>query len=141
MQFTIRSAVPADADACAEIHVAAWEGSYRGIMPDEEFEKRPLSARRMQWRYLAMLYLRPDMKGRGLGKELLLAIAREMQTQGAKNMVLRTLRLNPARRFYEKLGARCIPEGMDFHGGVFDDVVYAFDDLSALIASNKSFSP
>lgn len=180
MQFTIRPAAPADADACAAVHVAAWEGSYRGIMPDEEFEKRPLSARQLQWRallsrtdgkyrtlvacgeggdilgfagaqllngeapfdsYLAMLYLRPDVKGCGLGKVLLLAAAREMQTQGAQSMALRTLRLNPARKFYERLSARLVPEGMDFHAGVFDDVVYAFDDLNALIASDRSSSP
>lgn len=169
MDVKIRRADVADADACAEIHVAAWDGSYRGIMPDEEFRKRPLERRRVQWRtwlandehvvlvacdeqgvilgfagarmlhgrtdfdsYLATLYLRPDMKGKGLGKKLLAAISEELLALGARTMVLRTLRLNPARAFYERLGARFIPEGVDIDAGVFDDVVYAFDDLRSL---------
>jgi ribosomal protein S18 acetylase RimI-like enzyme len=51
MIFTIRAATPADAPAIARIHVDAWEASYRGILPDEEFEKRPLERRRQQWRH------------------------------------------------------------------------------------------
>lgn len=176
MRVTIRSAVPSDADACAAIHVAAWEASYRGIMPDEEFRKRPLERRQLQWRdwlarddqitlvacgdetvlgfagarmldgsegfdsYLAMLYLRPDVKGQGLGKTLLAAIAAELLALDAENMVLRTLRLNPARAFYERLGARLIPEGVNVDAGVFDDVVYAFDDLRALVRANPRSS-
>ena len=46
----IRPATSADADTIAEIHVAAWEGSYRGMLPDVEFTKRPLERRRIQWR-------------------------------------------------------------------------------------------
>ena len=172
MEVLIRPATPDDADAIAAVHVAAWEGSYRGIMPDEEFRKRPVERRRIQWRewlentehivlvgcngrdevlgfagarmldstqcgfdsYLATLYLQPDLKGQGLGKALLRAVAAELHAQGARTMVLRTLRLNPARGFYEKLGARFVPEGVDIDAGHFDDVVYAFDDLSALAA-------
>jgi GNAT superfamily N-acetyltransferase len=170
MNATIRPATDDDADALAEIHVAAWEASYRGILPDEEFAKRPIERRRIQWRewlendehvvlvacaengsilgfagarlldppvggfesYLATLYLRPDCKRRGVGTMLLHAIAREVLALGAKTMVLRTLRLNPARAFYEKHGARLLPDGIDVDAGHFDDVVYAFDDLSAL---------
>lgn len=173
MQFTIRRATPADANEVAAVHVAAWEGSYRAIMPREEFEKRPVERRREQWQqllssgghivlvacdpggsiagfagarllvppesrydsYLGTLYLRPELKGRGLGVSLLKAIASELHARGARNMVLRTLRLNPARSFYEKLGARLVAEGEPIDAGVFDDVVYAFEDLAALIAA------
>lgn len=178
VRVTIRSAVPEDADACAAIHVAAWEASYRGIIPEEEFRKRPLARRQQQWRdwlardeqitlvacggdetvlgfagarmldgsegfdsYLAMLYLRPDVKGHALGKTLLAAIAAELLALDAENMVLRTLRLNPARAFYERLGARLIPEGMNVDAGVFDDVVYAFDDLRALVSASPRLEP
>lgn len=170
MDVTLRLATPDDTDAIAEIHVAAWESSYRGIMPDEEFAKRPLERRRIQWRdwlendehvvlvacgrageivgfagarlldppvsgfesYLATLYLRPERKGQGLGKTLLRGIAGELLALGATNMVLRTLRRNAARAFYEKYGARLLPEGIEVDAGHFDDVVYAFDDLEAL---------
>lgn len=169
MEVTIRRATADDADAIAHVHVAAWEGSYRGIMPDEEFAKRPVERRRIQWQewlqndehvvlvaceeqgvvgfagarllnppvdgfesYLATLYLDPDCKRRGLGTRLLRAIASELVALGARTMVLRTLRLNTARDFYERLGARFIPEGVDVDAGHFDDVVYVFDDLNVL---------
>ncbi len=83
--------------------------------------------------YLATLYLRPDVKRQGLGRALLTAIAEEFLKQGAQDMALRTLRLNPARQFYEALGARLVPEGIAVHDGEFDDVVYAFDDLKRLV--------
>jgi ribosomal protein S18 acetylase RimI-like enzyme len=168
MELQIRHATPADANAIATVHVASWEASYRGILADEEFEKRPLERRRRQWAeclkqreritlvacdgsgdikgfasavlleegdfhsYLQTLYLLPGVKGRGLGRALLAAISKELLAAGARNMVLRTLRLNPARGFYERLGARFIPEGMELEAGTFDDVVYAFDDLGRL---------
>lgn len=149
MDVTLRLATPDDAEAIAEIHVAAWDASYRGIMPDEEFAKRPIERRRIQWHdwleneehvvlvacsgtgeiagfagarlldppvsgfdsYLATLYLRPKRKGQGLGKMLLRGIARELLALGATTTVLRTLRRNAAGAFYEKYGARLLPEG------------------------------
>lgn len=168
MGLRIRHATRSDAGAIAAVHIASWEASYRGILPDEEFEKRPLQRRRQQWAeclkqperitlvasdgngevkgfasavlleegdfhsYLQTLYLQPGVKGRGLGRALLAAISQELLSAGARNMVLRTLRLNPARGFYERLGARLIPEGMELEAGTFDDVVYAFDDLGRL---------
>jgi GNAT superfamily N-acetyltransferase len=81
---------------------------------------------------LEALYLAPDAWGRGLGRELLRAVGARLVDAGAKNMVLRTLRLGNARAFYERLGARLVPEGFARDAGHFDDVVYAFDDLSAL---------
>lgn len=170
MDLQIRRAIPQDADAIAAIHVAAWEGAYRGIIPDKEFTKRPLARRQQQWRewllcddritlvacdrcgeivgftggwmldrneagfdsYLATLYLRPDVKGQGIGEVLLRAYAAEVIALDGRSMVLRTLRLNRARSFYERLGARLVPEGIDIDAGVFDDVVYAFDDVSVL---------
>jgi GNAT superfamily N-acetyltransferase len=166
----IRKAIPSDADAIAAVHHASWEGSYRGIMPDEEFDKRPLSLRQTQWAdylahpgrttlvacngdgailgfasawpldraqypfdsYLATLYLRPDVKRRGIGRALLSAIAEELLNGGARSLVLRTLRLNPARQFYERLGARLVCHDAAPDRGRFDDVVYAFDDLNLL---------
>lgn len=170
MHLTIRPAGPADAQTIAAIHAAAWEGSYRGIMPDEEFDRRPLPVRERQWRewlaepyrivlvatdelqtalgfaggwlmekstgfdsYLATLYLQPNVKRKGVGKALLRAFARELQSRGARSMMLRTLRRNDqARAFYEGMGARFVAEGSDVEAGLFDDVVYAFDDLQAL---------
>jgi GNAT superfamily N-acetyltransferase len=83
--------------------------------------------------YLQMLYLMPDVKKRGIGRALLRALAERLHHAGVKTMALRTLRLNPARGFYERLGARLVPEGISIDAGKFDDVVYAFDDITALL--------
>lgn len=85
--------------------------------------------------YLQMLYLRAREKGAGTGRALLRACARELAARGCRNMALRTLRLNPARGFYEHLGARLLPPDFPLDGGHFDDVAYAFDDLTRLYSA------
>ena len=82
--------------------------------------------------YLQTLYLMPEAARRGTGRRLLEAIAAELLARGIPNMALRVLRLNAARGFYERLGARLVPEGIATDAGNFDDVVYAFDDLRVL---------
>ena len=77
--------------------------------------------------------------GRGFEKPqdvrpaLLRALAADLVLQNCKNMALRVLRANPARAFYEHLGARLVPGGISNDAGLFDDAVYAFDDISTLL--------
>jgi GNAT superfamily N-acetyltransferase len=82
--------------------------------------------------YLQTLYLLREFAGQRHGRALLIAMANELLAAGKRNMVLRTLRLNPARQFYERLGARFLSEDTPIDAGHFDDVAYAFDDLSRL---------
>ncbi len=79
--------------------------------------------------FLQMLYVDESLKRRGLGRVLLGAIARAMRDAGCRSMALRTLRRNPARGFYEHVGARLVPT-LDIDEGPLDDVVYGFGDLS-----------
>jgi ribosomal protein S18 acetylase RimI-like enzyme len=84
--------------------------------------------------YLQTIYLLAATKGKGAGRALLRATAAELLARGCKNMSLRVLGENPARGFYERLGARLVPEGISSDAGVFPgDVVYAFDDLRVLL--------
>lgn len=83
--------------------------------------------------FLQMLFVYSRVKGRGIGRSLLNAIARELRERGCTNMALRTLRLNPARGFYERMGARLL-SGFTYDAGDFDDVAYGFDDLRSLLA-------
>ncbi len=85
--------------------------------------------------YLQTLYLLPEAKRKGIGTTLLRSIAAALKEQGCRNLALRVLRENPARRFYETLGARLVPGGISTESGCFDDVVYAFDDIAELANS------
>ena len=87
--------------------------------------------------YLETLYVAPDVWERGVGRELLSAIATELLARGIGNMALRTLRVGTPRGFYEHLGARLVPEGIARDAGHFDDVVYGFDDLALLAKRSR----
>jgi GNAT superfamily N-acetyltransferase len=84
--------------------------------------------------YLQTLYVLPGCWRTGIGRHLLFEICARLQAAGIENMALRTMRLGAARAFYERFGARLVPEGIVRDAGRFDDVVYAFNDLSALPA-------
>jgi GNAT superfamily N-acetyltransferase len=83
--------------------------------------------------YLGLLYLVADAKGMGIGRALLRALAADLILANCKNMALRVLRANPSRAFYEHLGARLVPGDISNDAGLFDDVIYAFDDISNLL--------
>ncbi len=83
--------------------------------------------------YLETLYLRSSEKRRGTGRALLRVTAEALLQRGCKNMALRVLRLNPARAFYERLGAHLLEGGLRIDADAFDDVAYAFDDLRLLL--------
>lgn len=83
--------------------------------------------------YLQMLYLVSSAKRRGTGRALLRVLAAALVAKGCNTMALRVLRKNPARAFYERLGARVAADGITIDAELFDDVVYVFDDVKALL--------
>jgi len=83
--------------------------------------------------YLQSLYLAPEATRRGIGRRLLRAVAGELLDRGCRNMALRVLRENPARGFYESLGARLTARDISLDSGTFDDVVYEFPELRTLL--------
>jgi GNAT superfamily N-acetyltransferase len=82
--------------------------------------------------HLETLYVEPELWRHGIGRALLSSVIAMLQARGANNMSLRTLRLGQAKAFYERLGARQVPEGVaDDDDPLLDTVALAFDDLSA----------
>jgi ribosomal protein S18 acetylase RimI-like enzyme len=45
----VRPADLTDAPAIAAVHVASWEGAYRGMVPDEEIDRRTVAWRTTMW--------------------------------------------------------------------------------------------
>lgn len=77
------------------------------------------------------LYLLKSLQGRGLGRQLLTAMARRLRTDGYPALMLWTHIRNPARAFYEALGgvaARTTQRTVT--GVVYDDVGYCWNEAA-----------
>jgi len=75
--------------------------------------------------YLEDLYVKPQFRGRGLGRRLLVELAGRARTAGG-HMEWRVLDWNaPAITFYEGLGAKLAPEWVDcrLEGAALDKLV------------------
>ena len=46
----IREGTPADARACAEVHVEGWRWAYRGLLPDDYLDRLSVEDRERMWR-------------------------------------------------------------------------------------------
>ncbi|MGP8073339.1 MAG: N-acetyltransferase family protein [Thermoplasmata archaeon] len=57
---------------------------------------------------LISLYLLPEHQHRGIGRELVRRLVRELVRAGFERVLVRVLTANPARHFYEHLGAYSI---------------------------------
>jgi GNAT superfamily N-acetyltransferase len=55
--------------------------------------------------YLEDLYVRPDARGYGIGRELLATLAAMCAQRGYERLEWWVLHWNPARRFYDSIGA------------------------------------
>ncbi|EID55296.1 GNAT family N-acetyltransferase [Saccharomonospora xinjiangensis] len=60
--------------------------------------------------YLEDLYVRPEMRGSGIGKALLATLARECVDRGYARLEWWVLNWNPAVEFYKSLGAEAMDE-------------------------------
>jgi len=80
------------------------------------------------------LYVRRAAQHVGLGRQLLVAAARVFADQGARSLMISTLRDNmPARGFYEHLGGKAeTPRAEPGPGGVVYEVSYVWPDIQTL---------
>jgi GNAT superfamily N-acetyltransferase len=87
---------------------------------------------------LYTLYLLQNEQKRGLGKALLVEIARSLRQGGHHGMLVWVLAQNPAVRFYEKSGAYYLREKQtDIGGASLTELALGWPDLKHL-ARNQS---
>lgn len=80
------------------------------------------------------IYLLVEHQGRGHGRGLLRALAERMVDAGFRSAIVGVLAANPARGFYEKLGARYIhSEEITIAGTLLEEQIYAWSDLRTLL--------
>lgn len=77
------------------------------------------------------LYVAPDHQGRGIGRQLLLALFQRMLDEGLSSAMLWVLAANPARYFYERVGGRRIADRqLDMGRFGVPAVAYGWPDLA-----------
>ncbi|MGH7867344.1 MAG: GNAT family N-acetyltransferase [Candidatus Dormibacteraceae bacterium] len=99
---------------------------YAGINRDEDSE------------YLGelyALYLLPSWLRRGMGRQLVQAVATQLMGVGLNSMMVEVLRENwGARSFYTRLGGEYLGERtLEFEAGSFPAVAYGWRDLKRLL--------
>jgi ribosomal protein S18 acetylase RimI-like enzyme len=82
------------------------------------------------------LYVATDFQGRGLGRELLLALFGRLVRRKLASAVIWVLRDNPSRFFYERLGGRLVGHrALKLAGATVAAAAYGWPDLATVIAS------
>jgi ribosomal protein S18 acetylase RimI-like enzyme len=104
-------------------------------MPDRPHGKEPLPGFDA---YLSSLYLLASVQRRGIGRRLLGATARVLRAGGSGALALHVLSTNPARRFYERLGATFVrDEPPDPESECLFESAYGWHDLAVLEAATR----
>ena len=84
------------------------------------------------------LYVSADFGGRGAGSGLLRSMLRVFADRGAPAAFAWMLRGNPARYFYERMGARLVAQKSERRfGEVIHLEAYAWSDLRAIVAPKR----
>lgn len=79
------------------------------------------------------VYVMPAAQGQGVGRGLMAAMAEHLVTRDLGPALVWVLKDNPARWFYQRLGARlCAEETMRFAGVPLLQLAYGWPDTAAL---------
>jgi len=85
------------------------------------------------------LSVAPDWPTQGIGRRLLIALLRRLVVSGRRSAILWVLRDNPARFFYERLGARQVSRRSLAVGGTgVLAIAYGWRDLPSFLAAVSS---
>lgn len=78
-----------------------------------------------------MLYVHPDAQGRGIGRALLEGLFADFVEDGWRSVLVWVLADNPARFFYQRMGARlALSREIPFHGQTVPVLGYSWADVS-----------
>lgn len=76
------------------------------------------------------LYVKPDLKGKGIGKALINYVKTDMKQHGKTKMILWCLKENyPSRKFYEKVGGQPIEceHYAEFGGKLYSEIGFGYN--------------
>lgn len=87
---------------------------------------------------LVSLHVRRSQRRRGVGRQLVAAVAAELQARGCASLMLWVLAENPARGFYERLGGQSLGQHKEMRywdedqGPAAIEVAYGWLDIESL---------
>ena len=85
---------------------------------------------------LYAIYLLAQHQGRGIGRQLAMALVNRLTQNGITALLLWALADNPARKFYERLGGQPVYEKAVTIGGVpLVEVAYGWRDVRTFLTS------
>jgi ribosomal protein S18 acetylase RimI-like enzyme len=85
------------------------------------------------------LYVAPDWQNQGIGRRLLITLFRRLVAAGRHSAILWVLRDNPARFFYERLGAQQVSrKSLAVGGAAIAAIAYGWRDLPGFLAAVSS---
>jgi ribosomal protein S18 acetylase RimI-like enzyme len=85
------------------------------------------------------LYVSPDWQNQSIGRRLLIALFRRLVTAGRRSAIVWVLRDNPARFFYERLGAHQVGRrSLAVGGTAVEAMAYGWRDLPGFLATVSS---
>ena len=86
---------------------------------------------------LVALHVRQTHQRLGIGRQLISAVAGQLQQRGCKALLLWTLAMNPVRTLYEGLGGQLVGEKESQLGEdcIAIDVAYGWPDITKLVLS------
>jgi len=173
---TIRRAVPEDASAIADVHVASWRTTYPGIVDQAYIDGLSVDVRTVTWARrleeseasasdilvatdtargivgfasggllrepmaefdgeLHAIYLLASVQRAGVGRRLVREWAVRAVGRGLRAAIVRVLTANPARAFYERLGAERLQDAELVIGGkTYPERWYGWRNLLDLTA-------
>ncbi|HLN64384.1 MAG TPA: GNAT family N-acetyltransferase [Symbiobacteriaceae bacterium] len=83
---------------------------------------------------LYAIYLLEDAQGRGAGRGLMQALARELHAAGYRDLMLWVLTTNRSRQFYEHMGGQFITtKAVEIGGAPLKEAAYGWPDIGVLL--------
>lgn len=87
---------------------------------------------------LYAIYLLKESQGKGLGRLLTGAVARQNLQAGYASMLVWVLADNPSRSFYEHLGGKQVKaKQIEIGGAKLDEIAYGWADVTPLISGSQ----
>ena len=121
-------------DAVAQGAVAQDAGAVSGFISGGILRDGVDVARQNYDSEIYTLYVSPAFQGRGVGRELMRALAARLADDGLTRPVVWALERNPWCAFYERLGGRRVAhKTIEIGGAQLSDIAYGWDEIGILL--------